>query len=79
MYDVIIHFFCDYTQVFMQRQIIPLYYCANAKLFCETIQEYSGWQRSVELPFEAIGRRKKLCLPTRLHQLQHQLLDDVSQ
>ena len=31
----------------------------------------SGWQRSVELPFEAIERGKKFYLPTRRHQLRH--------
>ena len=31
----------------------------------------SGWQRSVELPFEAIERGNKFYLPTRRHQLFH--------
>ena len=31
----------------------------------------SGWQRSLELPFEASKRRKKFYLPTRRHQLRH--------
>ena len=29
------------------------------------------WQRSVELPFEAIERGKKFFLPTRRHWLRH--------
>ena len=32
----------------------------------------SVWQRSVELPFKAIERRKKFYFPTRRHQLCHQ-------
>ena len=31
----------------------------------------SGWQRSVELPFEAIKRKKKFYLPTRRDHLRH--------
>ena len=54
----------------------PIHYLYHiAKVFvCKQWRGFefdSGWQRSVELPFEAIERGKKLYLPTRRHQLRH--------